>query len=169
MLEKHPFGDFVPPQVSYAMLGGFVTKPSKPYDWFYANGRNQFWPIMEVVYGVKLDTRAKQQALFVKLQMALADIILACERRHNSNLDINLYNMVYNTKGVTDIISGHQLKKIYFTSRFVENLFRRVFKDLMAKYPTIEYICLPSPSPRYAMLTKSEKIARYRALLPKLK
>lgn len=65
MLEVHPFGNFVPKQVKYVMIGSFVTKPSNPYEWFYANGRNQFWPIMEAVYNKTFDTKDKQQQLFI--------------------------------------------------------------------------------------------------------
>ena len=79
MLEIHPFGSFVPKNARILLLGSFTTKPAKGYEWFYANGRNQFWPILEGVYGVELDTKEKQQQLFRKLTMALADIILSCE------------------------------------------------------------------------------------------
>ena len=92
MVETHPFGDFIPKKVRYLMIGSFVTKPSNPYEWFYANGRNQFWPIMEQVYNSMFDTKEKQQQLFRDLEMALTDIILSCERKNNSNLDINLFN-----------------------------------------------------------------------------
>lgn len=81
MIEKHPFGNFVPKKVRYLMLGSFVSKPSNPSEWFYANGRNQFWPIMREVYGVEFRTTKQQQSLFVQLEMALVDIILSCERR----------------------------------------------------------------------------------------
>jgi hypoxanthine-DNA glycosylase len=168
MVETHPFGDFVPEKVKYLMLGSFVTKSSSPYDWFYANGRNQFWPIMEEVYSSDFSTKERQQRLFVQLKIALADIILSCERKKNSNLDINLFNIVYNTKGVTTILKNHTIEKIFFTSRYVEKMFKRQFKDIIQQYTKIELICLPSPSPRYAMLTKQTKIKRYKALLPKL-
>ena len=151
------------------MLGSFVTKPSNPYLWFYANGRNQFWPIMQEVYKSDFSTKDQQQALFVKLEMALADIILSCERRHNSNLDVNLFNIVYNTQGITAIITSNSIKKLFFTSRHVEDLFKKHFKELVQTYPDMELVCLPSPSPRYALITKQEKINRYKMLLPKLK
>lgn len=163
MIEIHPFGDFVPKKVKYLMLGGFVTKPSKPYEWFYANGRNQFWPIMQEVYGLDLGTKKQQQDIFTRLEMALADIILACERRKNSNLDVNLFNIVYNIQGIKNIINNNKIEKIFFTSRYVENLFKKVFKDI-----AIELVCLPSPSPRYATMRKSEKIKLYKELLPRL-
>jgi len=168
MIEKHPFGNFVTKKTKYLMLGSFVTKPTNPYEWFYANGRNHFWLIMEEVYGLELKTKSTQKELFVHLKMALADIILSCERMKNSSLDVNLFNITYNTKVINDIIKQKKVEKIFFTSRFVENLFRRQFRDIVLEYSEIELICLPSPSPRYATMTKQAKIKRYKVLLPKL-
>lgn len=162
MLEKHPFGDFVPLNAKYLLLGTFATKPMPGYEWFYANGRNQFWPILEVVYGRKLKTKAAMQKLFSDLQMALADIILKCERQNGSNLDINLKNIVINT-GIETILQDNSIERVYFTSRFAEALFKRHFK----KFSKVEQIVLPSPSPRYVM-KKELKIAKYKKLLPKL-
>jgi hypoxanthine-DNA glycosylase len=169
MIEKHPFGNFVPTNAKYLLLGSFVTKPVGGYEWFYANGRNQFWPILEEVYKLPLKTKRDQQDLFVKLNMAIADIILECERVNNSNLDMNLKSLVFNTKAITTILAKNKIEKIFFTSRFVENLYRRYFKDLIQKYPEIKLITLPSPSPRYAVLSKQVKIKKYKLLLPGLK
>ena len=166
MLEKHPFGVFVPLKAKYLLLGSFVTKPTHPYDWFYANGRNQFWPILEGVYTIPLKTKRAQQDLFIELEMAIADIILECERVKNSNLDINLKSLVFNTKDISEILEKNKIEKIYFTSRFVEKLYRKHFKNLIIKYPKIELITLPSPSPRYATMKFIDKVDSYKKLLP---
>jgi len=150
------------------MLGSFVTKPPISYEWFYANGRNQFWPIMQEVYRLELKTKKQKQELFVKLKMALADIILSCERRNNSNLDMILFNITNNTQVIKDILTKNKIKKIFFTSRYVESLFGKVFKDVNQVTNEIELIYLPSPSPRYAAMSREEKIERYKELLPKL-
>lgn len=115
------------------MVGSFVTKPANPYAWFYANGRNQFWPIMEAVYGKIFDTKEKQQQLFIDLEMALTDIIYSCERKNNSNLDINLFNITYNIAGITSILTNHPVGKIYLTSKYVEKMFRKQFSELLQK------------------------------------
>src|SRR3972149_11268532 len=143
MIEKHPFGNFVPKKTKYLMLGSFVTKPSNPYEWFYANGRNQFWPIMQEVYGLDFSTKKQQQKLFIQLETALADIILSCERRKNSNLDVNLFNITFNTQAIKNILIKNKIKKIFFTSRHVETLFRKQFKEVVEKYPEIKLITLP--------------------------
>lgn len=175
MVETHPFGSFVPSGAKYLLLGSFTTKEAfdekkkESYVWFYSNGgRNQFWPILELVYGVKLRTREEMQKLLTRLGMAIADIIYQCERNKSSNLDINLGNIVYAVEDITQILGSNRIAKIFFTSRFVETKFRQIFKDIIKRYPNIELVTLPSPSPRYTAMTKMEKITQYRVLLPRL-
>lgn len=173
MTEIHPFGDFVPKNTKYLLLGSFTGKRSEAdikdgYDWFYGTKRNQFWPILEDVFAVPLRTKKDKQKLFSDLNLAITDIILSCERRSNSNLDMNLINIVFNREGVEKIFKSITLETVYFSSRFVENLFRRNFKNLLTQYPTVKFITLPSPSPRYAAMTRGEKVARYKEVLPRL-
>lgn len=175
MIETHPFGNFVPQNAHYLILGSFTGRQAVEenkkiqYDWFYGTKRNQFWPIFEVVYGIKLQNKAEKQELFARLGIAITDIILQCERKVNNNLDMNLTNIVYNTKAITAIFQKNKIKTVFFSSRFVEHLFKKQFKEIIKLYPEINMITLPSPSPRYARMSKAEKILKYKELLPKLK
>ena len=168
MIEKHPFGNFVPQNTWFLFLGSFTGKPSEGYDWFSGSKTNQFWPIMEEVYGIKLDTKAKKQKLFERLGMAITDIILSCERKDNNNMDTNLTNMVFNTKAIKNILQKYRIETIFFSSRFVERLFKRQFKDVIQQFSEVKLVTLPSPSPRYAAMSRLEKISRYKELLPEL-
>jgi double-stranded uracil-DNA glycosylase len=174
MTEDHPFGVSAPSNTEYLILGSFTGKRSEEdiangYDWFYGTKRNQFWPILEETFGFELKTKKAKQALFKKLGIAITDIVLSCERKKNSNLDMNLTNIVFNTDALTKLLKKHQIKRIFFSSRSVEGLFRKNFKHLIVDYPKIELITLPSPSPRYAAMTRAEKVRKYREILPKLK
>lgn len=100
--------------------------------------------------------------------MALADIIYQCERKKNSNLDVNLVNIVYAVKDITKILETNPITKIFFTSRGVEIKFRRIFKNIILHYPAIQLVTLPSPSPRYVLMTKVQKLRKYRELLPQI-
>jgi len=123
---------------------------------------------MEEVFGIELKTKKTQQKLFEDLNMALSDIIYSCERQNNSSLDNNLTNIVYNIGGVNNIIRSNDIKKVFFSSKFVERKFNSLFKDLISKNPQIELVYLPSPSPRYAAMSRQEKIKTYKKLLPNL-
>ena len=168
MNETHPFGSFVPSDSRYLILGSFPARTKDNfYKWFYGSNRNQFWQIMENVYDLKLSDQNTKEDLFTKHKIALADVIHKTQRVNNSNLDINLINRTYNLTGVSEILKNNKIKKIFFTSRHVENIFHRHFKSLVQKYPGIALITLPSPSPRYASLTIGNKIKIYKKHLPK--
>lgn len=176
MVETHAFGDFVPPNTRYLILGSFTgrqavkgtTVTDDGYDWFYGTKRNQFWSILEGVYGIELRNKHSKQELFTKLGIAMADIIYQCERKEGNNLDSNLVNIVYNLEAIAEILENYQIEKILFSSRFVEGRFKKVFKDIINRHQSINLVTLPSPSPRYAQLSKEQKIQRYKELLPKL-
>lgn len=175
MIETHAFGNFVPENSRYLILGSFPVKQAvkgrdaydESYDWFYSVKRNQFWPIFEKVYGVELKDKQSKQKLFSNLGIAIADIILKCERARGSNLDVNLTKFVYNIDAITKILNENKIKKIFFTSRFVEKRFKKVFKEIIKNNPEIELITLPSPSPRYVLINREQKITEYKKLLPK--
>lgn len=174
MIESHPFPPFVPKNTQYLLLGSFTGRRNPKldneelYDWFYGTKRNQFWLILEEVYGVKLQNKIEKQELFSKLSLAITDIILSCERKENNNLDNNLINCVFNTKAITQILESNKINSIFFSSRFVEGLFKKHFKSLIDKYPQITLTTLPSPSPRFAAMSRAEKVVRYKELLPKI-
>ena len=147
MSERHPYGSFIPAKVKYLIMGSFPGKPIEGNDWFYGSKRNQFWPLLEMVYKVKLISVKQKKYLLRNLQMAMTDIILECERENNSNLDTNLKCLVFNTKAIGKILRENPIEKIFFTSRYVEKLFKRHFKAIILKCPEIELITLPSPSP----------------------
>lgn len=168
-IETHRFKDFTPAGMKYLLLGSFTSKDSRKgveYDWYYSNGRNQFWPLIEGVYKLKLDSKESKMALFSKLRLGITDIIYKCNRTSNSSLDNALEVLEYNPR--IPYILKNNLKIVFFSSRFVEDLFRKIFSEQIELYPETKFIYLPSPSPRYAMMSKAQKIQKYAELLPKL-
>jgi TDG/mug DNA glycosylase family protein len=170
MIETHPFGHFVPKNIRYLLLGSFTSNQfmkDSNYDWFYGSKRNQFWPIIRDVYSLKLESKIDKVNLFEKLGIGIADIIYQCERRDGNSLDTNLINIIYNPE-LENILKMNKLNAILFSSRYVEKLYKKTFKNLVSEFPQIELITLPSPSPRYAAMSRDEKIAKYKEILPKL-
>lgn len=167
-IEIHPFKTFTPKNMRYLILGSFTSKDafSNPnYDWYYSNGRNQFWPLIEKVYNTNLPDKKTKMKLFTSLRIGIADMIYKCARTQDSSLDTVLKVKVLNP----DIpkLLQKKLHSVFFSSRFVENLFKRNFANLIKEYPKTKLVYLPSPSPRYARISMKEKVRRYKKLLPK--
>ncbi len=175
MIETHPFPSFVPPNAKYLILGSFSgrqhSKASsvymQSYDFYYGTPRNQFWPILSEIYQRELPDIESKKALLSDLHIAIADIIMQCERKAGTNSDANLISIVYKHEEIAGILRGNPIEKIFFTSRFTENKFRENYLPLIRQYPHIQLITLPSPSPRYARIAFPEKVAVYREILPR--
>ena len=165
-IEKHPFEPFVPKNPTVLILGSFPGKEhtqgnSNPENWFYGAKRNRFWHILSKVYGTTLDSKLEKQQIFEKYGIAITDILLEVRRKNNSNLDENLEIEKYNELAIKEILNLNQISAIFFTSRFVEKHFKKLFPNVSVG----EY--LPSPSPRFARMTFNEKVTFYKMKLPK--
>ena len=128
--------------------------------WFYGTRRNQFWDIISSVYNAELKTAKDKKELFNKAGIAIADIFLSIKRKGEDNSDTSLEVIAYNDKAIKKILANTSFQHIFFTSKFVEKHFLKIFPV------TKNGECLPSPSPRYARMSKQEKIAYYKKKLP---
>lgn len=165
-IETHPFKAFIPENASVIILGTFpgkdVThKELSEDDWFYGTKRNQFWKILSGVYETELSGKKDKQDLFKKHGIGIADIFLKIKRTGNNNTDSNLQVIEFNDKELKQVLENLKIKKVFFTSKFVEKIFLKLF-------PEVELgECLPSPSPRFATMSLDEKIKNYKIKLPK--
>lgn len=165
-IESHPFSPFVPDNATILILGSFPGREQTQMEtdndqWFYGAKRNQFWKIISSVYNTDLLCKEDKQQLFKKFGIGITDILLKVRRKNNSNLDDNLEIVEYNDKAIKTILDKSKIKSIFFTSKYVEKHFYKLFPD----FKNAEY--LPSPSPRYARMTKADKVNYYKSKLPK--
>jgi len=162
MIEEHPFDPFVPKLSDILILGSFPGKEStqntRENDWFYGANRNQFWKIIELVYGIILENKSDKQNLFAINKIAITDIILSCERAGNSNSDNNLTNKKYNIEHINKILNEKPIRKILFTSKGVCKEYHEQFEV----HNGIELVTLPSPSPIYRRLSLQDKVTEYK-------
>jgi len=165
-IETHPFEAYVPANASVLIVGSFPGKGQaeeklKENHWFYGAKRNQFWSIISDVYNVELKTTESKKKLFSDKGIAIADIFLKVRRKENNNTDDNLEVIQYNDEAIKKILQTTPFELILFTSKFVEKHFLKLFPAVVnGQY-------LPSPSPRYARITKAEKVTFYKNKLPK--
>lgn len=169
VLEMHPFGPFLPPNVRYLVVGTFpgrlfsqrsAAENAADSNAFSYGGRNQFWRIMEKIYAVDLPTRAAKQQLFTEKNIGLMDVIAACRRKKNSNLDTDLTDIVWNRPAFTLLFDAQPIDTVFCTGKGVATIFT-------AWFPTVPCVALPSPSPLFAAMRFEEKLAFYQGVFPK--
>ena len=168
-LEYHPFGHFIPENVQYLVVGTF---PGRLYSQrtaaeneadafaFSYGGRNQFWRIMEKIYARELPNRETKKLLFNDLNIGLLDLIHACRRKKQSNLDTDLMDIIWNKPQFELIFKEKDIKNVFCTGKGVAHIFQKWF-------PKVSCIILPSPSPLYASMRFDEKVDFYHNIMPK--
>ncbi len=168
VLEHHPFGSYIPPNVQYLVVGTFsgrqfsqrtVDENEADIHAFSYGGRNQFWRIMEKIYGVNLPTRDSKKALFQDLNVGLIDVIKACRRKKASNLDTDLVDIVWNKPEFDLILTENNIKNVFCTGKAVAHIFQKW-------YPEQPCVALPSPSPLYAAMRFEDKLTFYKTVFP---
>ncbi len=167
LIETHPFTAFISENTEYLIIGSFPGKDQtnlklSEEHWFYGAKRNLFWKIIEQVYETPLQDTTSKQNLFIKAKIGITDVILKAIRTENKNSDTNLKIVEWNYEAIKAVLNSNRIKIIFFTSKFVEKLFRKLFPGVN------NTIVLPSPSPRYARMSLQEKIEVYKKLMPKL-
>jgi hypoxanthine-DNA glycosylase len=144
-IENHPFEPFIPENASSLIVGSFpgmeqVTNKHNREEWFYGAADNLFWPILSEAFGAELKTRIQKETFLTTRGIAITDIFTKVRRKEKSNLDKYLTEMEYN-KEIKSVIEKFRIKRLFFTSKFVE-------KHFLREFPQINFgVCLLSPSP----------------------
>jgi hypoxanthine-DNA glycosylase len=168
-LEIHPFGSFLTENTRYLVVGTFPGRQFSQRSTaendaddraFSYGGRNQFWRIMEKIYGVELPNRTAKQHLFAAKNIGLMDVIAACRRKKNSNLDTDLTDIVWNRPAFEQLFKTQEINTVFCTGKGVAAIFTPWF-------PMVNCVALPSPSPLFAAMRFEEKVAFYQGVFPK--
>jgi len=155
----HPFPPILDENTRILFLGSFPSIASFEQAFYYAHPRNAFWPIIEEIFDVKLESNEAKKAFCLEKGIGLWDVIASCERSNSS--DTNLKNCIPNDfeKLLRDYPN---IKVLGFTGKKSHDLFQKYFKDLK-----IEKVLLPSTSPAHAAMKREVKTKIYKEFLDK--
>jgi len=157
---NHPFSPIIDKNTKILFLGSFPSIASFEQSFYYAHSRNAFWPIIEEIFNVRLETNESKKVFCLERSIGLWDVIGSCERSNSS--DSNLKNILPND--FKKLLTEYQnIKIVAFTGKKAFDLFQKYFKDL-----PIEKIVLPSTSPAHAAMKREEKTVIYKSCLEKI-
>ena len=90
MRLNHPFDPIADQRSKVLVLGSFPSIKSFEKAFYYAHPRNQFWPIMEALFGVRLPDNESRRRFALEQGIALWDTYASLVRAENNSSDANL-------------------------------------------------------------------------------
>lgn len=125
---------------------------------YYAHPRNQFWPLMEALFGIARDLPYAQRCKRLTARhVAVWDVLSECVREGSLDSAINESSIVPNDIG--GFLRRHRaIRHVFFNGHKSQQIFKRyiVAGGLQLERELI-YHRLPSTSPAHASLTLDDK------------
>jgi len=124
---------------------------------YYANKRNQFWPIMGELVGAGPEKSYEERIRILKDRgIAVWDVV-------------NFYDS--STNDIEGFLNAHpRITRVFFNGVQAQTLFNRYVRpNLTDKHRQLQYECLPSTSSAHATMSLNEKIERWRIITELMK
>lgn len=137
------------------ILGTMPSKESLNKGEYYANPRNQFWPIISSVLGINPELPyPERRTLLIKSGIALWDVLASCERPDSS--DSKITNEVANN--FKELFEDYKsIRYVFFNGTNAAGFFK---KHVAIELPFPSGIILPSTSPAHT-ITLEKKVAAW--------
>lgn len=137
--EFHPYGDFIPRTPRLMIIGTFpiakFTDPTRrgeikehEFDFFFGGEKNLLWKLLGKVFNRSLTCKEEIISLLEREGIAIGDLVKSCRRKNGRSSDSDLYDIEWN-KELIKLIRDHHIKKLFFTSKKVEQLFNKLFPE----------------------------------------
>ncbi len=138
------FPPIINEQSKILILGTMPGKDSLKFNEYYAHSRNAFWKIMFTLFNQPFSSDYKtKQALLLNNNIALWDILKACERE--SSLDSDIIGEEPNDLEI--LLKNHpQINHLIFNGKSAVNYFMKYKKE-----NSLPFKVLPSTSPAFTI------------------
>lgn len=159
------FEPIAAPGAHTLILGSMPSVRSLEDTRYYAHPRNAFWPIMRSLLQLpERDYPALAMAV-ARRGFAVWDVVHSCRRPGSLDADIEPESIIANDiAGLLREQPG--IDRVFFNGSAAERLFRRLaLPQLDAARLRLQR--LPSTSPAHAARTFEQKLAAWRAILPR--
>ena len=158
MRQTHPFDPIVDARSKVLILGSFPSLKSFELNFYYAHPRNQFWPIIETLFDVRLADNEARRTFALEKGIAMWDTYGALERTQGNSSDANLSNLKPND--IPSLLKQHPaIKAIFCTGKKSYDGIKKFFPDL-----DVAVSLLPSTSPAYAIMKFDDKLKAYQVI-----
>ncbi|HQW09900.1 MAG TPA: DNA-deoxyinosine glycosylase [Steroidobacteraceae bacterium] len=163
----HAFAPILGAKPRLLILGSLPGIASLRAREYYAHPRNQFWPIMQALFGVPADAPyARRVAALRAVGVCVWDVL--AEATRPGSADAAIEPATARANGIHQLLLRHRsIAVIAFNGGVAHRLFTRlVLPGIPPRHVApLEFVTLPSTSPANARLTPAAKRRRWRILL----
>lgn len=163
MPKARSFPPLARPDARVLILGSMPGRESLRRRQYYAFAHNQFWPIMEALFGVGRDLAyADRVEALTRRGIAVWDVLKSCEREGSLDGDIRLATERPND--FVRFLKMHpQIRAVFFNGGHAASAFERhVRKRLGSVAEQVDFVRLPSTSPAHAGLRLPAKLEAWK-------
>ena len=158
-----PMREGLPPVVGeharVLILGSFPSERSLVASEYYANRRNQFWPLLGAVFGFDAELPYAQRiAAVVRHGVALWDVVHSCRRAGSMDAKIDRKTLVVNDFGAL-LAANPGIQRVFVNGLTAFELFERYVETAL---PAVR---LPSSSGAMTM-SFADKLSHWSAVMP---
>lgn len=153
-MRIYSFLPIEPTEPKVLILGTMPSKKSLELNQYYGHPGNQFWRILFDLFHVESSSDYQLRIdLAIKNQIAIWDVLKACERETSADSDI-LLEEPNDFKG---FFSKHKtIRAVFFNGKAAANYFKNDFGAI-----NIPHFTLPSTSPANTWFTFDEKLKEW--------
>jgi TDG/mug DNA glycosylase family protein len=144
------------------ILGSFPSRMSLDRQWYYANPRNHFWPVMKGLFALGGDDPAYLAESLKSRGIAVWDVI-SSRRFQPGSMDRDIREETFND--IAGLVTSHpSIHFIGLNGTRAWDSFRRAMRKSDLPAPPAARR-LPSTSPANARYTLARKVAAWRVIL----
>ncbi|MBM0636626.1 DNA-deoxyinosine glycosylase [Campylobacter sp. VicNov18] len=149
----HPFKPFFDKDSKILILGSFPSVKSRQDGFYYQHPRNRFWPLLEILFDVKLDNIFKQQSFLKEKNIALWDVLASCKIKKSNDKTISYAK----ANDLNLIFDQAKIKSIFTTGQSAYKFFQKF-------HPNLKATPLPSTSPANLNFSFEKLLQSYKTL-----
>lgn len=154
----HPFSPVWDSESRVLILGSFPSVRSREEGFYYGHPRNRFWPMLERIYGVTLDSIEARKSFLLEHRIALWDSIAECDIEGSG--DSTIRNVRAND--IAALVSASSVRRILANGTSACNVYMKyVYPDT-----GLGAVRLPSTSPANAAWRLEDLIRVWSCQLP---
>ncbi|WP_306523458.1 DNA-deoxyinosine glycosylase [Rheinheimera sp.] len=149
------------PDAKILILGSMPGQASLDAQQYYGHPRNQFWPLMQQLFGV--DSTLPYAGRLIALQqagVALWDVIGVCQRQGSLDSAIRSSSVQLNDFAAF-LPELPQLQAIWLNGSTAAKSWQKLQKSGLTLPATIQLWSLPSSSPAHAACSFSDKLMQW--------